>query len=57
LVEFIHAEGGAAKVRDNKIVLARVWASEADKIKGAFAVARDLAEKLAEVQKKAKKLA
>ncbi len=51
LVEFIHAEHGAARVKDNKIVLTRVWSSEADKIKGAFAVARDLAEKLVEHRK------
>ncbi|MEZ5912046.1 MAG: transcription-repair coupling factor [Paracoccaceae bacterium] len=46
LVEFIHAEKGAAKVKDNKIVLARDWTSEGERIKGAFAIARDLAEKL-----------
>ena len=51
LVEFIHAEHGAARVKDNKIVLTRAWSSEADKIKGAFAVARDLAEKLVEHKK------
>ncbi len=51
LVEFIHAEQGTAKVKDNKIVLTRLWASEADKIKGAFAVVRDLAEKLMDQQK------
>jgi len=51
LVEFIQAEKGAAKVKDNKIILTRAWGSEADKIKGAFAVARDLAEKLAQVKK------
>jgi transcription-repair coupling factor (superfamily II helicase) len=43
LVEFIHAQRGMAKVRDNKIVVRRDWVKESDKIKGAFAIARDLA--------------
>ncbi len=43
LVEFIHAQNGLAKVRDNKIVVRRDWPSNADKIKGAFSIARDLA--------------
>jgi transcription-repair coupling factor (superfamily II helicase) len=46
LVEFLKAEGGAARVQGNKIVIARAWATEADRIKGAFAIARDLAEKV-----------
>lgn len=45
LVEFIQGENGLAKIKDNKIVVRRDWRSDADKIKGAFAVARDLAEK------------
>jgi transcription-repair coupling factor (superfamily II helicase) len=43
LVEFIRAQDGLAKVRDNKIVVRRDWASDKDKIRGAFAIARDLA--------------
>ena len=43
LVEFIHAQNGLAKVRDNKIVVRRDWAKTSDKVKGAYAVARDLA--------------
>ncbi|MGE4611608.1 MAG: transcription-repair coupling factor [Paracoccaceae bacterium] len=43
LVEFIHAQNGLAKVRNNKIVVRRDWNTNADKIKGAFAIARDLA--------------
>ena len=43
LVEFIHAQDGQAKVRDNKIVVRRDWAKTADKIKGAFSIAQDLA--------------
>ena len=46
LVEFIHDQRGLAKVRDNKIVVRRDWKSDGDKIKGAFAIARDLAEKV-----------
>jgi transcription-repair coupling factor (superfamily II helicase) len=46
LVDFIKAEGVGAKVQGNKIVLLREWKSEADRIKGAFAIARDLAEKI-----------
>lgn len=43
LVKFIQNQNGLAKVRDNKIVVRRDWKSDADKIKGAFAIARDLA--------------
>ncbi|MCE8527645.1 transcription-repair coupling factor [Ruegeria pomeroyi] len=53
LVEFIQAQKGLAKIKDNKIVVRRDWRSDADKIKGAFAVARDLAEKVA-AEKKSK---
>lgn len=51
LVEFIHAQNGHAKVRDNKIVVRRDWKNNADKIKGAFSIARDLAV-LAQPKKK-----
>jgi transcription-repair coupling factor (superfamily II helicase) len=46
LVEFIKAQGQAAKVQGNKIVISAVWKSDADRIKGAFGIARDLAEKV-----------
>ena len=46
LVEFIQDQRGLAKVRDNKIVIRRDWKKDSDKIKGAFAIARDLADKL-----------
>jgi transcription-repair coupling factor (superfamily II helicase) len=52
LVEFIQAQNGLAKVRDNKIVVRRDWKRDADKIKGAFAIARDLAEKAGTLRKK-----
>ncbi len=45
LVDFVQDQRGQAKVRDNKIVVSRQWASEADKIKGAFAIARELSAK------------
>ncbi|MCL6282018.1 transcription-repair coupling factor [Ruegeria sp. 2012CJ41-6] len=54
LVEFIQNQKGLAKVKDNKIVVRRDWAKESDKIKGAFAIARDLAEKVIGTRKKAK---
>jgi transcription-repair coupling factor (superfamily II helicase) len=57
LVEFIHAERGAAKVKDNKIILTRTWTTEADRINGAYTVARALAEKLLDAKKAAKKTA
>ncbi|MEL7390656.1 MAG: TRCF domain-containing protein, partial [Pseudomonadota bacterium] len=46
LVEFIKDQNGLAKVRDNKIVVRRDWKKDSDKIKGAFAIARDLAVKV-----------
>ncbi|MFY0597189.1 MAG: transcription-repair coupling factor [Cognatishimia sp.] len=45
LVEFITEQKGLAKIKENKIVVRRDWKSEKDKIKGAFAIARDLAHK------------
>jgi transcription-repair coupling factor (superfamily II helicase) len=44
LVDFLKAQGGAAKVNGNRIVLVGEMKSEGDRIKGAFAIARDLAE-------------
>ncbi len=46
LVEFIRAQGAAAKVQGYKIVLQGEMAAGADRIKGAFNIARDLAEKV-----------
>ncbi|WP_127112170.1 transcription-repair coupling factor [Shimia sediminis] len=54
LVEFIQDQRGLAKVRDNKIVVRRDWKKESDKIKGAFAIARDLATKVVEEKKRKK---
>ncbi|TMM54538.1 transcription-repair coupling factor [Sulfitobacter sabulilitoris] len=55
LVEFIQDQRGLAKVKDNKIVVRRDWKSEVDKIKGAFAIARDLADKVKEARKAPKR--
>ena len=55
LVAFIEDQRGLARVKDNKIVVQRDWKKDSDKIKGAFAIARDLAEKrIARKQRKAK---
>lgn len=43
LVAFVEDQRGLAKVKDNKIVVRRDWKKNSDKIKGAFAIARDLA--------------
>ncbi|PWG18053.1 transcription-repair coupling factor [Salibaculum griseiflavum] len=50
LVEFIKDQRGLAKVKDNKIVVRRDWAKDSDKIKGAFAIAQDLAKKVKAAQ-------
>ncbi|MFC3087479.1 transcription-repair coupling factor [Tabrizicola soli] len=44
LVDFLKAQGPAARVNGNRIVLTGEMKSEADRIKGAFNIARDLAE-------------
>ena len=55
LVTFIQNQRGLAKVKDNKIVVKRDWATDTDKIKGAFAIARDLAEHVIAKEKQQKK--
>ena len=44
LVTFLKAQGPAARVQGTRIILQGEMKSEADRIKGAFAIARDLAE-------------
>jgi transcription-repair coupling factor (superfamily II helicase) len=44
LVSFIQDERNLAKVRDNKIVVRRDWTKASDKVRGAYAIARDLAK-------------
>ena len=46
LADYVIAQGDLAKLRDDRLILRRDWREEADRIKGAFAVARDLAEKI-----------
>ncbi|WP_287884759.1 MULTISPECIES: transcription-repair coupling factor [Paracoccus] len=48
LVEFIHEQRGQAKVTDNRIVILRDWPTDADRIKGSFAIAKELAAKIKE---------
>ncbi|MDQ7069929.1 MAG: transcription-repair coupling factor [Rhodobacterales bacterium] len=54
LVEFINDERGMAKVKGNKIVVRRDWAKDSDKIKGAYSIARDLAQKVIDEKKRKK---
>ena len=43
LVDFIQAQKGLARVRDNRIVVRRDWKGKRDRIRGAYAIAADLA--------------
>ncbi|WP_425074734.1 transcription-repair coupling factor [Sagittula sp. S175] len=52
LVKFINDQNGLAKIKDNKIIVRRDWANDRDKIQGAFAIARDLAECAGAIKKK-----
>ncbi len=51
LVEFVKAQGQAARIVGNKIVLVGEMKLEADRIKGAFNIAKDLAEKIVKMAK------
>ncbi|WP_223870701.1 transcription-repair coupling factor [Salipiger aestuarii] len=55
LVAFIQGENGLARIKDNKIVVRRDWARDSDKIKGAYAIARDLAEKAGAIRLREKR--
>ncbi|MCT2538417.1 transcription-repair coupling factor [Sedimentimonas flavescens] len=54
LVEFLQAQRGQARINGNKVVIQREWTSDNDKIKGTFAIAKELAEKVVEAKKAAK---
>ena len=54
LVQFIQDQRGLAKVKDNRIVVKRDWKTDADKIRGAFAIVRDLAEQAGAIKRKKK---
>lgn len=43
LVSFMQDQQGRAKVKDNKIIVKRDWAKAKDKLRGAYAIAKDLA--------------
>jgi transcription-repair coupling factor (superfamily II helicase) len=43
LVQFIQDQKGAAKVKDNKIVVAKAWPEQKARLVGAFTIARELA--------------
>ncbi len=45
LVAFLGEQQGAARVRDNRVVLRRDWPTDAERVKGVFAIARDLAQR------------
>ena len=51
LVDFIQDQRGFARVKDNKIIVRRDWAKDSEKIKGAYAIARDLAEIVVKTKK------
>lgn len=44
LVQFMEAQNGQTKVKDNKIIVRRDWKKASEKIKGAFSIAQDLAK-------------
>ncbi len=50
LVDFIHDQRGLAKIRDNKLVIRRNWVEEKDRLRGAFAIVRDLAKIVSEAK-------
>ncbi len=50
LVEFLTDQRGQAKLANNKITVLRDWQTEADKIKGTFAIAKELAAKVRAVE-------
>ena len=43
LVDYLQTDPHNIRVKDNRLVIQREWNTEADRIKGAFAIARDLA--------------
>ncbi|MEM7489367.1 MAG: transcription-repair coupling factor [Pseudomonadota bacterium] len=53
LVDYIKAKDGAAKIKGDKLVITQDFAKEADRIKGAFSIARDLAVHAGAVKVKA----
>jgi len=48
LVAFLTEHKGTARIVDNKIVVSAAWSTDAERIKGAFGVAKDLAARVKE---------
>jgi len=44
LVAFLNDQRGLAKIRDNRLVIRRDWKAAKERVRGAFAIARDLAK-------------
>jgi transcription-repair coupling factor (superfamily II helicase) len=44
LAAYLQKEAATAKVRDNRLVIRREWSEDRERLRGAFALARDLAE-------------
>ena len=44
LVDFIKQQNNMAQVKDNKLIIKRDWQKNSDKFKGAFSIAKELAE-------------
>ncbi len=44
LVDWMQGQNGLAKIRDNKLVVRRDWREDKERIRGAFAVSRELAK-------------
>ncbi|NAZ36931.1 transcription-repair coupling factor [Rubellimicrobium sp. CFH 75288] len=45
LVEYLQAQEGRARIKDNKLIVLGDWKTEAERIRAAFGIVRDLAEK------------
>ena len=44
LMKYIKSEGNLIRVRNNQLIIKRDWKNMSDKIKGAYAIASDLAK-------------
>ena len=50
LAAFLQGQNGLAKIRDNKLIVRRDWREDRERVRGAFAVARDLAKLVKEAE-------
>lgn len=53
LVSFLQAQNGLAKIRDNKLIVRRDWSEDKERVRGAFAIARDLSKIVKDAKKAA----